>query len=41
MLTAAQVAADSGEGFVTIVILGALFVGGVLLAWRVLFGRDQ
>jgi hypothetical protein len=34
MLTA-QVAADSGEGFVTIVILGALFVGGVLL------GRDQ
>jgi hypothetical protein len=30
MLTAAQVAADSGAGFVTIVILGALFVGGVL-----------
>jgi hypothetical protein len=29
-LTAAQVSADSGEGFVTIVILGALFVGGVL-----------
>jgi hypothetical protein len=30
VVTAAQVAADSGEGFVTIVILGALFVGGVL-----------
>jgi hypothetical protein len=29
-LTVAQVAVDSGEGFVTIVILGALFVGGVL-----------
>lgn len=30
MLTAAEVSAESGEGFVTIVILGALFVGCVL-----------
>jgi hypothetical protein len=30
-MTAAEVSAQSGEGFVTIVILGALFVGCVLL----------
>lgn len=30
-MTAAEVSAQSGEGFVTIVFLGALFVGCVLL----------
>lgn len=31
VLTAAEVSAQSGEGFFTIVVLGAIVVGGVLL----------
>ena len=41
MLTAAQVSAQSGQGFLTVVILGAVVVGAALLGLGVLFGSDD
>lgn len=41
MLTAAEVSAQSGQGFFTILLLGLVVVGSACLAAVALFGRDD
>lgn len=41
MLTAATVSAQSGQGFLTILITGLVVVGLAYLAVMVLFGMDD
>lgn len=41
MLAAAQVSAQGGEGFLTILLLGLLVVGSACLAAVAIFGRDD
>jgi hypothetical protein len=41
MLTAAEVTAQSGEGFAAIALLGAIVVGLGYAALKAMFGRDQ